>query len=81
MSEVSGPSLIESLDRYKRYERKLKDFLKPNEEILNKLSNSQHVLSSKNSANQNNFPNGGIILNLNNNVQFYYIATKTFFRY
>ncbi len=59
-SEISGPSLIESLDRYKRYEQKLKDLLKPNDEILCKLSNSQHMLSSKFNQIQNSFPNGGI---------------------
>lgn len=63
MSETSGASLIESLDRYKRYERKLKDLLKPNDEILIKLSNSQNV-SLKNNLNLNSFPNGGIFPNL-----------------
>jgi hypothetical protein len=63
MSETSGASLIESLDRYKRYERKLKDLLKPNDEILIKLSNSQNT-SLKNNLILNSFPNGGIFPNL-----------------
>lgn len=67
ISEVSGPSLTEAQERFKRYERKLKDLLNPNDEVLKKLSNTQQTLSQKNNQNQNGFPNGGNLMTKNNN--------------
>lgn len=61
--ELTGASLNEALARYNRYESKLKDTVKPNEDTLRKLSNQPHYtqqtfMSAK--SNFNMFPNGGL---------------------
>lgn len=59
-NETSGASFYEALDRYKKYERKLKDTVRPNEETLKKLSNAPFIqLSHQNTkSNFSVFPNG-----------------------
>ena len=63
-SEIIGASLFEALDRYKKYMRKLNDTVRPNEDVLKKLSTQPnypnpstqtHNLRSSFSI----FPNGG----------------------
>ncbi|RMZ93417.1 tubulin polyglutamylase TTLL5-like isoform X4, partial [Brachionus plicatilis] len=59
-SEYSGASLLEALDRYKRYERKLDDQVRPSEDTLRKLSNAPFKIQPSPSikTNFNLFPNG-----------------------
>ncbi|CAF0757749.1 unnamed protein product [Brachionus calyciflorus] len=58
--ETSGASLYEALDRYNRYERKLNDQVKPNEETLKKLSTQPfHIKTTQvQRSNFSIFPNG-----------------------
>ena len=68
-NELTGVSLNEALTRYKRYERKLNDAVKPCEETLKRLSTQPFHLNNpppleKPPTNQlksnfNVFPNGG----------------------
>ncbi len=65
-TESSGASLIEAIERYKKYERKITDDLKPSEETLKRLSNAPLFQLGLNQSNQNLkssnftvFPNGG----------------------
>lgn len=67
--ELTGASLNEALVRYKRYERKLNDAVKPSEETLKRLSSQPfNVLAlekpiptpSNMKSNFNVFPNGGL---------------------
>ena len=60
--ETSGASLYEALERYKKYERKLKDTVKPNEEILRRFiqtPNLHQTLNQSIKSNSNMFPHGG----------------------
>ncbi len=65
--ETSGASLNEALDRYKKYERKLVDTLRPTEETLRRFSqnpNFYHNQTASASAHHhssklNMFPHGG----------------------
>ncbi len=61
-SETTGASLTDAVERYKRYERKLADNVKPNEETLRKLNASSqlkeiHLQNMR--INSNGFPIGG----------------------
>lgn len=65
--ETSGPSLLEAIERYKRYERKLVDTVKPTDETLNKISSvparqqqarSASMGASHTRSSFNMFPNG-----------------------
>ena len=61
-SELTGASLYEALDRYNKYERKLKDTIRPNEETLKKLSSQPHLSQSPAHTLKSSFsifPNGG----------------------
>lgn len=64
-TENIGASFSEAFDRYKRYERKLDDQVRPNEDTLRKLSNApfkiQPVTAIK--TNFSLFPNGERSLN------------------
>lgn len=59
-SENLGASFSEALDRYKRYERKLDDQVRPNEDTLRKLSNAPYKIQSATAIKTNFtlFPNG-----------------------
>lgn len=66
---TSGACLEEALERYKRYERRLNDQVKPTEETLRKLNTSssvqnylqqkQHLQQQQLKSNFQAFPNGG----------------------
>ena len=64
-TESTGASLIEAIERYKKYERKITDDLKPSEETLKRLSNAPlfQLAPAQNFkvTNFTVFPNGGNI--------------------
>jgi hypothetical protein len=49
-NETIGVSLTEALERYRKYERKLVDNVKPNEETLKKLSSTPNISLAINQA-------------------------------
>ena len=63
-SELTGASLYEAIDRYKKYERKLKDTIRPNEDTLKRLSSQPHMPQPPphTKSNFNIFPNGGKVI-------------------
>lgn len=69
-SENSGASLYEALDRYKRYERKLEDQVRPNEDTLRKLSNAPFKIQTAPvvKTNFSIFPNGERSINREKDV-------------
>jgi len=78
-TESSGASLIEAIERYKKYERKITDDLKPSEETLKRLSNAPLFQLGLNQSNQNLkssnftvFPNGGCF-----SLSFFFLFVKT----
>ena len=62
LGETTGASLMDAVERYRRYERKLADNVKPNEDTLRKLNAGSHLkeihLQSMR-INSNGFPIGG----------------------
>ena len=61
-SEIIGASLFEALDRYKKYMRKLNDTVRPNEDVLKKLSTQPNYPSTQTHNLRSSFsifPNGG----------------------
>ena len=60
-TDAIGASLSDALERYRKYERKLKDNVKPTEETLKRLS-SGPLIEAKPQQPKNTssgFPNGG----------------------
>ena len=60
--ELSGPSLYDALERYKRYEHKLVDTIKPTEETLSKLSTMHQQNNPSKSAGSNHTSNAHALL-------------------
>ena len=67
-SETTGASLLEAIDRYKKYERRLRDNLKPNEETLRRFTQNfdvhQTLSQSMSHLKLNSFPHGDLSLSL-----------------
>ena len=63
MPETSGAGLLEAIERYQKYERKLSDAVRPNEDTLRRLSSASaaHLSNHHNNMRSNfsMFPNGG----------------------
>ena len=64
ISDTPGPSLHEAMERFKRYERKLNDMVRPNEEVLKRFTTNTNVQQLgqhlKAAPGQSAFPIGGM---------------------
>ena len=61
--ETSGPSLLDALERYQKYERRLKDNVRPNEDTLRRFTQNYDIHQTLNqsiSLKSNTFPHGDL---------------------